>query len=198
MKKLALSLCSAAIFVMTGCATQTQNVLQPTPEEVPKFAQHKLSDVPNGQEALIYVINWSSDEKQRIRPLHVKVGDQVKVIEAAQYSLFRVKPEAFNITVTGVCRVVTPLQLKSGIEATPPTFLLREIWDSHYGGEGGKTYGKRDAKQFSAEAGKTYFLWLNAGCFLNRIEGQYNMYSHINTVTEERGRYLTFKTRPAL
>lgn len=195
LKKLSVSSIAVAVLFLSGCSSV--NVLQPTPEEAAKVAQHKLTDVPSQQEALIYAINWSSNEKQRIRPLYVKVGEQAKVVEAGQYTVFRVKPEAFNITVTGLCGLVTATDLKAGLEKVPPTFSTRDIQESHYGGEGGKTYRKADAKKFVAEAGKSYFLWLETGCFINRYAGEVTMYSHINTVGEEQGRYLTFKTKRA-
>ena len=196
MKKLLPPIIFAIFSALSGCATQ--NVLEPTPEEAMKFAQHKLADVPSPQEALIYAINWSSNDKQRIRPLHVKVGDQEKIVEPERYSIFRVNPETYNITVTGLCRFVTAEQLKLIMATTSQTTPVPDIQPSYYGGQGGKTYSqKKDAKSFVAEAGKTYFLWLNAGCFFNRYDGTNNMYSHINTVTEEHGRYLTFKTRRA-
>lgn len=196
MKKLSLPIIFAVYFALSGCATQ--NVLEPTPEEAPKFAQHKLAEVPSSQEALIYAINWTSNDKQRIRPLHVKVGDQEKIVEPERYSIFRVNPETHNITVTGLCRFVTAEQLKLIMATTSHASPVPGVEPSYYGGQGGKTYSqKKDAKLFVAEAGKSYFLWLNAGCFFNRYDGAYNMYSHINTVTEDQGRYLTFKTRLA-
>jgi hypothetical protein len=68
MKKFTLPIVFAVYVALSGCASQ--NVLEPTPEEASKFVQHKLADVPSSQEALIYVINWTSNDKQRIRPLY--------------------------------------------------------------------------------------------------------------------------------
>ena len=201
MKKITFSTILIACLALSGCATQ--NVLKPTPEEAARFAQHKLVDVPSSQEALIYVINWTRNDKDRIHPLHVQVGVQEKIVEPEQYSIFRVKPEAFNITVTGMCRRVTGEQLKSTVSNSSKSSLATWLQVSYYGElsgreRSGKTYvHKKDAKLFVAEAGKTYFLWINPYCFFNIYDGSTFMFTHINTVTEEEARYLTFRTRQA-
>ncbi len=151
MKKFTLPIVFAVYVALSGCATQ--NVLEPTPEEASKFAQHKLADVPSSQEALIYVINWTSNDKQRIRPLHVKVGDDEKIVEPLQSSIFRVKPESYNITVTGLCPLVTADQLKLILATTSHSSQLPGLERSYYRGQGGKTYSqKKDATLFVAEA----------------------------------------------
>jgi hypothetical protein len=195
MKKTSLSAIFAVCLALSGCVS----VLKPTPDEASRFAQHKLTDVPSSHEALIYIINWTSDVNQKIRAVSVKVGDQEKIVEPDRYSIFRVKPEALNMGISGYCqsaRALTGEQLKSIMSTSSKSSPGLGVEFRYYGGDGGTYMYKKDEKLFVAEAGKTYFLLLRSGCYLNELR-EYRVHGSIRTLTEDEGRYLTFKTRLA-
>ena len=189
-------ICGAVLATsLVGCATSpSRDLLAPTQQDAAAFEKFTLKEKPSANDVFVYVGNLTFEERKRVRSVYVKVGDQAGVVGPDRYTLFRLKPQRANASFQSSCGQLSGAELKTLVEQRKPEGLVRDLQENHFAGPGevSKTTSKPGA--IDLEGGKTYFFLTGGMCILNRYAGEITMHGGMNLLTEDRGRYMVFKT----